>query len=57
MSFATMSVTAALQARMSVRAFKDTEVPPQVLEEVFTLAQRVPRAGDSQIVRASWLTR
>lgn len=52
MSFATMSVTAALQARMSVRAFKDTEVPPQVLEEVFTLAQRVPSNCNVQPFRA-----
>jgi len=42
MSLATMSVSDALQKRVSVRAFKDTPVPQKVLEEIFALARHAP---------------
>ena len=42
MSSAAMSVTATLQQRFSVRAFKNTPVPQEVLEEIFTLARHAP---------------
>jgi len=42
MSSAAMSITATLQKRFSVRAFKDTPVPREVLEEIFTLARHAP---------------
>jgi nitroreductase len=42
MSQPAKSVTDTLLQRMSVRAFKDTPVAPQVLEEIFTLARRAP---------------
>ena len=47
-----MSVTEVLQARVSVRAFKDTPVSAQVLEEIFSLAQRVPSNCNVQPCRA-----
>ncbi len=42
MSSAAMSVTASLKKRFSVRAFKHTPVPQEVLEEIFTLARHAP---------------
>ena len=42
MPSAAMSVSQVLQKRFSVRAFKDTPVPQEVLEEIFTLAQHAP---------------
>ena len=42
MSSAAMSVSEALQARVSVRAFKDTPIPQAVLEEIFALARHAP---------------
>jgi nitroreductase len=47
-----MSVTDALQARTSVRAYKDTHVPQHVLEEIFALAQRAPSNCNVQPCRA-----
>jgi nitroreductase len=47
-----MSVSQVLQKRFSVRAFKDTPVPPEVLEEVFTLAQHAPSNCNVQPCRA-----
>jgi len=37
-----MSVTEVLRSRFSVRAFKDTPVPQEVLEEIFTIARHAP---------------
>ena len=42
MSPTTMSVSAALQQRFSVRAFNGTPVPQKVLEEIFALARHAP---------------
>ena len=42
MSPAAMSVSEVLQQRFSVRAFKGTPVPQEVLEEIFILAQHAP---------------
>ena len=52
MSFAAMSVSAVLQQRFSVRAFKPAPVPPETLEEVFALAQRAPSNCNVQPCRA-----
>lgn len=49
---AAMSVSEVLQQRFSVRAFKDTPVPQQVLEEIFNLAQRAPSNCNVQPCRA-----
>ena len=38
----TVSVSNALQARISIRAFRDKQVPREVLEEIFGLAQLAP---------------
>jgi nitroreductase len=46
------TVTQALQARRSVRAFLPTPVPRAVQEEVFTLALRVPSNCNTQPWRA-----
>jgi nitroreductase len=42
MSLAAMSVSDALKKRFSVRAFRNTPVPPALLEEIFTLARQAP---------------
>lgn len=42
MSSSAMSVSEVLQQRFSVRAFKDTPVPREILEEIFSLAQHAP---------------
>ena len=42
MSSVAMSVSQVLQKRFSVRAFKDTPVPQEMLEEIFTLARHAP---------------
>ena len=42
MPSAALSVSETLQKRFSVRAFEDTPVPQEVLEEIFTLARRAP---------------
>ena len=42
MSSVAMSVSQVLQQRFSVRAFKDTPVPQEMLEEIFTLARQAP---------------
>jgi nitroreductase len=42
MCLAAISISAVLQQRRSVRAFKDAPVPQEVLEEIFTLAQHAP---------------
>ena len=42
MSSVAMSVSQVLQQRFSVRAFKDTPVPQEMLEEIFTLARHAP---------------
>jgi len=42
MTSAAISVSAALQRRFSVRAFKDVPVPQEVLAEIFALAQHAP---------------
>ncbi len=47
-----MSVSEALQKRFSVRAFKDTLVPQEVLEEIFTLARHAPSNCNVQPCRA-----
>ena len=52
MPLTTMSVSEVLQQRFSVRAFKDTPVPQEVLEEVFTLAQHAPSNCNVQPCRA-----
>lgn len=48
----TMSVTEVLQARFSVRAFKDASVAQETLEEIFTLARRAPSNCNIQPCRA-----
>lgn len=47
-----MTVTAALQQRYSVRAFKDTPVPQELLLEIFALAQHAPSNCNVQPCRA-----
>jgi nitroreductase len=47
-----MSVSAVLQQRFSVRAFKDTPVPQEVLAEIFALAQHAPSNCNVQPCRA-----
>jgi nitroreductase len=47
-----MSVSEVLQKRFSIRAFKDTPVPQQVLDEIFTLAQHAPSNCNIQPCRA-----
>jgi nitroreductase len=47
-----MSVSEVLQQRFSIRAFKDTPVPQQVLEEIFSLAQQAPSNCNIQPCRA-----
>ena len=42
MSPTAMSVSEVLQRRLSIRAFHDTPVPQQVLEQIFTLARHAP---------------
>lgn len=42
MRLAAISMSAVLQQRSSVRAFKDAPVPQEVLEAIFTLAQHAP---------------
>jgi len=42
MSPTAMSVSEVLKKRLSIRAFYDTPVPQQVLEEIFTLARHAP---------------
>ena len=49
---AAISVTQVLQQRLSVRAFKDTPVPQELLEEIFTLAQLAPSNCNVQPCRA-----
>ena len=39
---ASMSVSAVLQGRISIRAFNDTPVPQDVLQQIFTLARHAP---------------
>lgn len=51
-SLVTMSVSEALQKRVSVRAFKDTPVPQEVLNEIFTLAQLAPSNCNTQPCQA-----
>ena len=52
MSPAAMSVSHVLQQRFSVRAFKNTPVPQDVLEEIFRLAQHAPSNCNVQPCRA-----
>ena len=52
MSPAAMSVSQVLQQRFSVRAFKDTPVPPEVLEGIFGRAQHAPSNCNVQPCRA-----
>jgi nitroreductase len=52
MSLAAMSVSELLRQRFSVRAFKDTPVPQEVLQEIFTLAQHAPSNCNVQPCRA-----
>ena len=52
MSGALLSVSAALGQRYSVRAFTSTPVPQALLDEIFTLAQRVPSNCNVQPWRA-----
>jgi nitroreductase len=43
-----LSVTAALAARRSIRAFRDEPVDPALLKEIFQKAQRAPSGGNLQ---------
>lgn len=52
MSPAAMSVSAVLNQRHSVRAFKSTPVPQAVLEEIFALARQAPSNCNVQPCRA-----
>jgi len=52
MSPAAMTVTAALQQRFSVRAFRDTPVAQDVLQEIFRLARQAPSNCNVQPCRA-----
>lgn len=52
MSSAAISVSEALRQRLSVRAFRDTPVAPQVLERIFTLARQAPSNCNVQPCRA-----
>ena len=49
---ASMSVSAALAQRHSVRAFKSTPIAPALLEEIFTLARQAPSNCNVQPCRA-----
>lgn len=50
------SVTDALNARRSVRAFTDQPVDPALLREIFAAAQRAPSGGNLQPWQATVLT-
>ena len=50
------SVTGALNARRSVRAFTDQPVDPALLREIFAAAQRAPSGGNLQPWQATVLT-
>jgi nitroreductase len=52
MAAAPMSVSDALNARTSARAFRPTPVPQALLEEIFALAQRAPSNCNVQPCRA-----
>ena len=47
-----MSVSEALQKRVSIRAFRDAPVPQEVLEEIFALARQAPSNCNVQPCRA-----
>ncbi|MBO9697011.1 MAG: nitroreductase [Sphingopyxis sp.] len=51
-----MSVTGALHARRSVRAFTDQAVDPALLEGIFGAAQRAPSGGNLQPWQVTVLT-
>ncbi|HMO75149.1 MAG TPA: nitroreductase [Sphingopyxis sp.] len=51
-----LSVTDALHARRSVRAFSDRPVDPALLAEIFAAAQRAPSGGNLQPWQAVVLT-
>lgn len=52
MSLAAMSVSAALEQRFSVRAFRNTPVPQALLEEIFARALQAPSNCNVQPCRA-----
>ncbi|MBB6426232.1 nitroreductase [Sphingopyxis sp. JAI128] len=51
-----LSVTEALHARRSVRAFTDTPVDPALLSDIFAAAQRAPSGGNLQPWQATVVT-